>query len=720
VNLTYGQALLKSLVYQPQMKTIVYALFLLLPATTVQAQVSLDYPKTIRGIELSMAKVKEALIHAGYETDNPKKQAAYFLKIKIDPASNIDPEGYSLIKKGNQITILASDASGARYGALAFAEQLSEKKEWNKITSESVNPSFAVRTIKFNLPWEPYRESKSMNYHLSTCRDLKFWESFLNMMFENRFNVLALYNMHPFPYMVKLDKYPEANPFSDKEMEDWKVFWKNLFRMAKDRGIDVYIVNWNIVVPKPFAQRHNIPELNDTSSITKDYTFQSVLKLINEYEELGGVGVTLADWMNNMSAPQREDWIADTFIKAINQAKSKTKFMHRAVLSGSPVEMRRVIDEAKLPDPVLVEIKFNWSHGHSTPYLALTHDNTTGTIDKGFWSPEPTNYKIQWMIRNEDFWILRWGEPDFIRRHMEVNKKNYVNGYHIGSEGYIPAFDYFTKTDIGKTWQYGFQRQWLFYMLWGRLLYDTRTPDQTFEAAFNRRYSFSDGKQLLDAYRFASRMPLKLASFYASTWDYTLYSEGFLAPRLPAGKYGIDDGRSLFISIDELIDHKVLDPNYLSIKDYVQHITEMKKIPADKIDPITLAQQLSSDADSALALLKSLRNYNTVFHSEYTQELDDIETWTLLSKYFASKLRAGVALQFFREQHKIKDKQSAVQYLESCLSIWKEVSTLTDKNYYEVPYFKSNVKEDNPEVDNFSWKKYLPEVERDLDIAREE
>ena len=28
----------------------------------------------------------------------------------------------------------------------------------------------------------------------------------------------------------------------------------------------------------------------------------------------------------------------------------------------------------------------------------------------------------------------------------------------------------------------------------------------------------------------ASQMPLRLASFYASTWDYTLYSEGFLAP----------------------------------------------------------------------------------------------------------------------------------------------------------------------------------------------
>lgn len=381
--------------------------------------------------------------------------------------------------------------------------------------------------------------------------------------------------------------------------------------------------------------------------------------------------------------------------------------------------MRRIIDDAKLPDPVLVEVKFNWSHGHSTPHLALTHDNTTGTIDKGFWSPEPKNYKIQWMVRNEDFWILRWGEPDFIRRHIEVNKKSYVDGYHIGSEGYIPAFDYFTKTELGKSWHYAFERQWLFYMVWGRLLYDHQTPDQAFEAAFNKKYSFSDGKKLLDAYRFASRMPLRLASFYASTWDYTLYSEGFMAPRLPAGNYGTDDGHSLFISIDELVDHKVLDPNYLSIKEYVQHISEMKKIPDRKVDPITLAQELTANADSAFALIKSLKKFNTKFNSEYNQELDDIQTWALLSQYFAIKLRAGVALQFYHKQGKGKDKDSAIRYLEECLGIWRDIAEITAKNYYEVPYFKSNIREDNPAVDNFSWKKYIPEVERDIEIARQ-
>lgn len=694
-------------------------LFSLLVLTQILiAQVTLDYPKDIPGIELCIAKIEEALASNGYGIPG-SKNSAYQLKVLISPHKNIKAEGYRIGKKERQITIQAIDHNGARYGVLALAEELAIKKDLDKIKDQLVNPTFEVRTIKFNLPWEPYRGSRSMEYHLSTCRDPNFWEAFLNMMLENRFNVLALYNMHPFPYLVKLDKYPEACPFTDKEMEDWRAFWKKLFRMAKDRGIEVYIVNWNIIIPKTFAAKHNLPERNDTSAITKDYTRESVRQLINEYKDLSGLGVTLADWMNNMTAAQREDWIASTFVAGMHQADRKVKFMHRAVLSGSPQEMRRVIDEAKFPDPVLVEVKFNWSHGHSTPYLALTHDNTTGSIDKGFWYPEPKNYKIQWMVRNEDFWILRWGEPDFIRKHIEANTKSYVNGYHIGSEGYIPAFDYFTRTEIGKTWEYAFDRQWLFFMLWGRLLYDKHTSDQIFETAFDRKYSSNQGKQLLQAYRLVSRMPLRLASFYASTWDYTLYSEGFMAPRLPAGEYGSDDGKSLFISIDELIEHKVLDPTFISIKDYVQFISELKKIPAEKIDPITLAQELTSNADSATHLLETLRKFDGKFNSAYRQELDDIQTWALLSRYFANKLRAGVSLHLFRQYGKMVDRENSIKLLEACLETWKEISILTDKNYYEVPYFKDNVKIDNPDVDLFSWSKYLPQVERDIEIARQ-
>ncbi|MHC4682603.1 MAG: hypothetical protein ACYTEK_28465, partial [Planctomycetota bacterium] len=327
----------------------------------------------------------------------------------------IEPEGFQIARKRSTnktvVCVIGRDETGAMYGTLDLAEQIRTAKGLKNIEKKLSNPRFEFRAIKFNLPWSSYRPeaNPAMNLHTQTCRDLNFWQRFLDMMAENRFNVLSLWNLHPFTYMIRPKGFGEACPFSDKELARWQRFWRRLFRMAKERGIETYVVNWNIVVSPEFAKAHGLKERNDTSDIVRRYTRQCVRQVIDEYDELTGLGVTLADWMNNMTPKEREDWIQDTFVERMKQARRPAKFIHRSVLAGSPVEMRRVIDQANFPDPVWVEVKFNWSHGHSTPTLAITHDYSSGQIDERFWKPAPENYRIAWMIRNEDFFVLKRG-----------------------------------------------------------------------------------------------------------------------------------------------------------------------------------------------------------------------------------------------------------------------------------------------------------------------
>ncbi|WP_350128311.1 hypothetical protein [Imperialibacter sp.] len=679
-------------------------------AMSYAAAQSINYPVEMPGMERLIVKTKEVLAANGI-TD-------YDIAIKIGAYPTLKMEGYRIDWNGNQTVISANDFSGARYGLLAFTEEIANGRKPDQIDGRQVNPSMEVRAIKFNLPWDAYRESLSMDYHLSTCRDLKFWEAFLDMMMANRFNQLALYNMHPFQYMVKLPNYPEASPFTDQEMADWQVFWKGLFRMAKERGVEVFIVNWNIVVPESFAKHHGIKALNDTSQVVLDYTKEAVTTVINTYEDLGGLGVTLADWMTKMTAAEREDWIAETFVAGMKAADRPVKFLHRAVLSGSSNEMRRILDAADFQDPVQVEVKFNWSHGHSTPKLLITHASESGAVNTGYWNPAPENYKIEWMVRNEDFFILRWGEPDFIRSHIKTNTADFMNGYYIGSEGYIPAFEYFTKPEIGRTWNYAFERQWLFYSLWGRLLYDINTPDTVFEEQFNRKYHMDQGRQMLHAYKLVSKMPLRLASFFGSTWDYTLYAEGFMSPVTPPG-YGFDDKISFFISLEELMDHKVLDPSYLSIKDYVAIQAEKEKVAENKKTPLDLANELTANATEADMLIETLAAKGSIYTSEYNQEIDDLRAWSLLSRYFARKLKAGVYLELFRKTGEAIQKRDAIKALEEALVTWKELSEVTSKNYLEVPYIVGGVFGFQDErKDYFSWKSLIPEVERDIEVAK--
>lgn len=646
------------------------------------------------------------------------------LTTAISPADihSIQPEGYRFrqIREGTTLLILAADAVGAMYGLLELKESIQAQRSYQIPANKRVNPSLEYRIVKFNLPWSPYRDSEAMSVHMQTCRDLAFWEEYLDMMAENRLNVLSLWNKHPFPYMIRATNFPRATAFSDAEMAEWQHFWKSLFRLAKQRGIQTFIVNWNIVVSPEFAAAYGAKEYNDLSEQVERYTRESVTQVINEYEDLTGIGVTLADWMGNFEAvemdPQkREDWIENTFVAGMKAADRPVKFLHRSVLAGDPMAMRKVIDDADLPDPALVEIKFNWSHGHSTPQLAITHDYHSGKLDERFWSPRPDNYHIQWMIRNEDFFILRWGSPDFIRRHIATNQQAYVNGYFIGSEGYIPAVDYSHKPAAVKTWQYAFEKQWLFYKVWGRLLYDSGTPDEVFAAAFDARYGAGVGASLLEAYELASNMPLRLASFHRSTWDYTLYAEGFLAPA-PSSPDGFFDKSSPFISIEELIRHETLDPQMLSIPDFVRLQIAKTPIGADQLSPLALADASEQDSRRALELVNALRPSVHDFSGALVSELDDVATWGYLGLYFADKLRAGVALETFRQTGKPAHKQEAIALLETCISHWDQVIALTANRYLAVPHVSTQYYGD--EFKSFSWAQFRQEVLRDVDIAK--
>jgi hypothetical protein len=651
-----------------------------------------------------------------------QSQTGAFKKIVDHELDAVRAEGFRILRaEDGRLFVLARDERGVMIGALDLAEQLLNNPDLGAVEEKTVNPALGFRAIKFNLPWSPYRPGPATDLHKETCHDLKFWQAYLDMMAENRFNALSLWSTDFFRYMIRAQNYPKATPFSDAELEEWRTFWTALFRMANERGIETYLVNWNIVVSPEFAEAYSSKEHFDRSGLVKKYTRESVTQLINEYPDLTGLGVTLADWMGNwgkekMTPSERESWIDETFVAGMAAANRRVRFIHRAVLAGDPREMRRVIDHANLPDKTVVEVKFNWSHGYSTPNLAITHANDAGTIMRAFWDPKPTNYFIAWMIRNEDFFVLRWGDPAFIRKHIATNHHDYVDGYFIGSEGFIPAKDYsHADPHPQKTWKYAFEKQWLTYQMWGRLTYNPDESDAVFINAFERRYGGDRGELMFKATALASQVPLHIASFFKGTWDFTLYSEGFLAP----WPTGYDDRVSPFISIEELIRTETLDPDLISIPDYVEAIEEGQRTPARKITPLHLADQVRSECDQALQLLRRLRATTDESKGTLRSEMEDIAVWAHLGHYFADKLTAGVALERFRRSGKEADQKDAIRCLELCVTHWRRIIEHTESRYTDMPYVSMGHPQQRwPDFKSFHWKHFLKDVERDVAFAR--
>jgi hypothetical protein len=679
-------------------------------------------------LRFALGKLEAALTqHTGTlkRTTNEAPAEGENLVVTVDPAlvSEIGAEGFRRVVSGQGLRIAGGDERGAMYGVLDVAEQIRMGTPWNKIEASRVKAQLEFRAIKFNLPWSAYRTSPALEQHQGTCKDLKFWEAYLDMMAENRFNVLSLWSLHPYTYMIRPKNFPEACSFNDTELADWKKLWSGIFAMAKERGIETYLLNWNIFVSPEFSRAHdvapwsvNLSHIGKGADATGDlvvrYTKEVVTQVLDEYPDLTGLGITFGERMGGMTPEQRRDWLDKTFVAGIAEAKRPAKFIYRAPLSASTgsggttsIENDRSSRDQiesltkNVTGPVYVEFKHNWSHGHSSPDLFHVHG---GTLSDAYWNPPPTKHKVVWTMRNEDMYILRWGQPDFVRDFVQrQDGKDYVSGAIIGSECYIPALDYITKEGPHKTWNWAFQRQWLFYAVWGKLLYHPATPDERFEAMFEERFGKGTGKDLLAGWKLASRVPLHFASFHKGTWDGSLYTEGF------SSWTDKRDGPRTFFGIDSFIKHPVLDTkHYVNIADFVKAggIAD-----SGKLSPLALATQLDHDGAEGLQRVAAIRA-KTKPSPALECELTDIEAWCAYGSYFAEKLRGGVALATARAKKDASQQKIAVSAFEKALTHWKRLAELGEK-FNKLPVL-SNSREP------FSWSSLTPAVEKDIEVSK--
>ncbi|AHM62275.1 hypothetical protein D770_20130 [Flammeovirgaceae bacterium 311] len=695
-------------------------------AQTVGLQLATAIPEAKYGAK----QLVKALIAHPYKIE--ETAADYVIELALDSAG-LEREAFRIVPAANKITITGGGGAGLVYGALSLAEDLRNGVAIAHIKPKSESPKLMFRAIKFDLPWDTYRHSYALDLHQETCTDLNYWEAFLDMMAENRFNALTLWNLHPYPYMIRPANFPEATPFTDEELAEWQKLFRGIFSMARERGIDTYMVPFNIFVSPEFAKAHNVAMDNlehhffvkgDTSEIIKRYTREAVAQILQEYPDLTGMGLTLGEGMAGMTPQQREDWMQETIIEGMRMANRKSKLIHRIPFSSTTGSLGPTSQETEaltrkgieaeaemdfIEGPVWADLKFNWSHAHSSTKLIKVHG---GKLYGTYFDPVPTNYKINWTVRNEDFFCLRWGVPSFIREHIAQNTPAYVGGYLTGSETYIPAKDYFTAPGMEVDWKWAFERQWLFYKLWGRLLYNPATPDSIFKAEFIRRYGKEAGV-LLEAYALSSATALRLASSFDFTWDFTLYSEGFLA--LDSETKRVD-----FISVDRLINKGPLDPEYVSIPEFVKAGSAKGGFGKSRITPLQLAARLEDDCNKALELVKGI---NTAGNNTLMYEVADVEVWANLGLYFSEKLRGAVALETYRSRGGRKNKQVAVKHLQNALGYWKRVVEITRPIYNDMPLVHYSEQDGKHWKENdhlrFHWEKLLPDVMQDIETAKQ-
>ena len=104
-------------------------------------------------------------------------------------------------------------------------------------------------------------------------------------------------------------------------------------------------------------------------------------------------------------------------------------------------------------------------------------------------------------------------------------------------------------------------------------------------------------------------------------------------------------------------------------------------------------------------------------------EVADIRTWSYLGLHFAEKIRGGIALQNFRTNGDVSNKNNAVKHLQNALAYWDSVVSITRPLYRDMPlvHFSQQGGNESPEnfYRKFHWAMLTPDVQKDVEIARE-
>ncbi len=656
---------------------------------------------------------------AGEIEKNVRGRLRVSLVVKTDKSLPRDGESYTLTKTKDGWSVEGNGVRGAMYGGLEIAENLYLNGGAVKDLAEGRrDPFLGVRDYKFNLPLAGTgylsAEAEARN---AWFYDIEFWQRFFEMCARNRYNEVSLWASNPWYHMLRVKKYPEGQQLSNEELDKNIAYFHQIFKMAQAHGVDICLFTWNVYVSPNFAKQHNIDTVDDKaggiasgtdqfSPLVLDYMAECVKEALLEYPEIKVLGTTPGENMR-MSAARTSEWINKTYLEGIKRSGRNVPFNIR-YWGGAPQPTEEWI--AQKHAPVYLDIKYN---GESMYSSEEPHFYDYNAPEGQSWLGKDKHYEVVWHLRNDNLFLLRWGSPAFTRGVVRNCKKYNGGGFTVGSEIEIPGEDYVSTTEVmaRRNWKYMFERQWLRFMIWGRLGYNPDLPDSLFEQHFQARFGKEVGSDLFRATAKASEIFPLTMRFH---WNY-MNGDSFLEANIGSWNTGAGRGGnyraprgSKFFDVLEWIFNHTIDDGYQNIPQYVTAQLQEKQLSG--MTPLQVADQLEADARFALGEMDKTRADAVVGNQgEYLSTVDDLAASAHMGLYYAEKIRGAVELCFFLATGQQARQDAAIHHLELAYAEWQKVADVTSRNYTPQEIWLQG---------QFTWAMYTPDAQKDIEMAR--
>lgn len=627
-------------------------------------------------------------------------------------------QSFRIVRRGERVDIEGSDSRGLMYGCLEWAERLARGEDLPCGEEIARRPALAIRGIKYNLPYAPFDSGDPFVLNERTCMDIEYWKAFIDMMAENRYNCLSLWSEHPYHLMVVSPKYRAANPFADADIERNIRFFRELFRHAADRGVDVYLFTWNIRLIPEAAKGLGLPEsvgdygnqyddlihrvglplnrFRGQSEAIRDYIREMVLQLLLTYPELKGLGTSASEWMDG-DGYERERWIVETYVEAIKRSGRDIAFIHRTNMQNAGKEIKELVQPLFPPDRFYISWKYSNAHCYSHPEPQFEK------LWRAWDGVDLDATQVLYTVRNDDIFTHRWGDPEYVRAYVKGMMKPYVKGFYWGADGYVWGRD-FQHADYGhKTWRYDFERHAFQFQLWGRLSYDPEAGDAVWASCLEPAYGPEHAPLFLEGLKAASRIVPAVNRLFWLDYDFQWHPESCLS-QVSGFKTVLD-----FANGTPMPGAGVMSLAEFAEAEAKGTLREASRGFAETPDDIIRLLRSSADAAEEVALrLERELGELCGGHAECT--LYDLKAVAEMGRYYAHKFTAALELNRYRWSGDPGCRERAAACLEQAARHWEKLGFYW--SLHNKPYFMARVKR------TFGYPLYMRDVLGDIELAK--
>lgn len=625
-------------------------------------------------------------------------------------------EAFILRRLENTIIVTGYDSSGTLYGALELASRIKQAHTLPTTLDYEDHPQLKLRgtAIGMQKPEITY-EGAEYDYPY-TPKDFPFfydktwWTHYLDLLVNERYNTLYLWNGHPFTSLLKLPKCPEAQEIPTAQLEQNIAMFHWLTVEADKRGIWILQGFYNIHLSHAFARAHKIPyHLSKPAPLASDYTRYAIAEFIRQYPNVG-LFMTLGE---ALGPHYGTEWLTQTIIPGVKDGVTELEKQVGHEVAEPPIVVRAhatdIEDVLKAAKPLYSNIDTMWKwNGES-----LTWTNIRGPVRDRFEmlvaNSNTTITNIHLLSNLEPF---RWGDPDFIRQTVLNFQRIGIGGVHVYPLRY---WDWPISADDTKPLLQQTDRDWIWYEAWARYGWNpNRDPQKErtyWISRFAERFGNSDAAaHLLNAYEFSGICSPKLLPRIGITeGNRQVFSLGMTMPQL------IDDAR--FGPAQTLWTGDAPPGERLS--DYVAN--EVKHQPHHGETPIGVAAEVAASSAKAVVEAEAAAPGITKDQVEYKRIVNDMRSIHALMQFYNAKTQAAALVMQFGYDRKLTDLDKAEPLLAESVDHFRELVQLTDTAYRDAAAMHTSQRRipvtGGPDTEHF--RDILPVYEKELATFRQ-